>query len=42
MLQMYIPSPKVIGLLVLEKNFKGFLKYMGIVAILAMWPEQFV
>ena len=37
--QCYIPSPKVIGLLVLEKIFKGFLPpYMGMAAILVMWP----
>ena len=32
----YIPSPKVISLLVLEKIFKGFLPYMGVAAILVM------
>ena len=42
-LQCYIPSHKVIGPLVLEKIFEGFLPYMGVAAILAMWlrcPEQ--
>ena len=35
--QCYIPSPKVIGLLVLEqKIFKGFLPYMGVAVILVM------
>ena len=34
--QCYIPSLKVISLLVLEKIFKGFLPYMGVVAILVM------
>ena len=33
----YIPSFKVIGLLVLEKKiFEGFLPYMGMAAILVM------
>ena len=33
-------SPKVIGPLVLEKKiFEGFLPYMGMVAILVMWPR---
>ena len=32
--QCYIPMPKVIGLLVLEKTFEGFLPYMGVAAIL--------
>ena len=32
--QCYIPSPKVIGPLVLVKIFKGFLPYMGMAAIL--------
>ena len=32
---------KAIGLLVPEnKIFKGFLPYMGVVAILVMWPDQ--
>ena len=36
-LQCYIPSPKVTGLLVLEKKiFKGFLPYVGMVVILVM------
>ena len=34
--QCYIPRPKDIGLLALEKIFKGFLPYMGVVAILVM------
>ena len=39
--QCYIPSHKVIGPLVLEKNiFEGFLPYMGVVAILVMWPRS--
>ena len=37
--QCYIPSHKVIGLLVLEKIFEGFLPYMGVAAIFAMWPR---
>ena len=38
--QYYIPSHKVIGPLVLEKKiFEGFLPYMGMVAILVMWPR---
>ena len=37
--QCYIPSHKVIGLLVLEKIFEGFLRYMGLAAILVMWPR---
>ena len=38
-----MPSPKATGLLVLEKEiFKGFLPYMGMVAILVMWPLLFV
>ena len=41
--QCYIPSSKVTGLLVLEKKiFKGFLPYMGMAAILVMWPKYFV
>ena len=33
----HIPSPNAIGLLVPEKeNFKGFLPYMGMAAILVM------
>ena len=37
--QCYIPSHKVIGPLVLEKKvFEGFLPYMGVAAILVMWP----
>ena len=40
--QRYIPSPKVICLLVLEKKiFKLFLPYMGVAAILVMWPGPF-
>ena len=35
--QCYIPSHKVIGPLVLEKVFEGFLPFMGVVAILVMW-----
>ena len=39
----YIPSPKAIGLLNPEKMiFKEFLPYMGMVAILVMWPVQLV
>ena len=38
----YIPSPKVNRLLVVEKIFKGFLPYMGVAAILVMWPGPFV
>ena len=38
--QCYIPSHKVIGPLVLEKNiFEVFLPYMGVAAILVMWPR---
>ena len=38
--QCYIPRPKVIGPLVLEKKiFEGFLPYMGVVATLVMWPR---
>ena len=36
--QCYTPSPKAIGLLVLEKIFKGFLPYIG---ILVMWLKPF-
>ena len=32
---------RVIRLLVLEKIFKGFLPYMGVAAILVMWPGPF-
>ena len=32
----YMPSPKAIGFLVPEKIFKGFLPYMGVVAMLVM------
>ena len=36
----YIPSHKVIGLLVLEKKIsEGFLPYMGMGAILVIWPR---
>ena len=36
-------SPKAISLLVPEKNiFKGFLSYMGMAAILVMWPNILV
>ena len=31
----------VIGLLIPKKIFKGFLPYMGVVAILVMWPGIF-
>ena len=34
----YIPSFMEIGLQVLEKIFEGFLPYMGMAAILVMWP----
>ena len=37
--QCYIPSHKVIGTLVLKKIFEGFLPYMGLAAILVMWPR---
>ena len=37
--QCYIPSPITIGPLVPEKIFKGFLPYMGMVAILVIWPR---
>ena len=38
--QCYIPSPKVNGPLVPEKkSFKGLLPYMGLAAILVMWPR---
>ena len=38
--QCCIPISKVIRPLVPEKkNFKGFLPYMGVVAILVMWPR---
>ena len=38
--QCYIPSHKVIGPLVPEKKiFEGFLPYMGMSAILVMWPR---
>ena len=37
--QCYIPSHTVIDPLVLEKKiFEGFLLYMGVAAILVMWP----
>ena len=36
----YIPSFVKIGLPVLEKISKGFLPYMGMVAILVMWPAS--
>ena len=40
--QCYIPSFVEIGPSVSEKkNFEGFLPYMGIAAILVMWPESF-
>ena len=36
----YIPSHKVAGPLVLEKKIsEGFLPYMGMAAILVMWPR---
>ena len=45
----YIPSFVKISLPVLEKIFKGFLPYMGVVAILVIWsdfhflvPESFI
>ena len=39
--QCYILRPKVIGPLVPEKkNFEGFLTYMGVAAILVMWPRS--
>ena len=38
--QCYIPKLKVIGPLVLQKKiFVGFLPYMGMAAILVMWPR---
>ena len=38
--QWCIPSPRAIGPLVLEKKiFKGFLPFMGVTAILGMWPN---
>ena len=38
--QCYIPSHKDIGSLILEKKiFEAFLPYMGVAAILAMWPR---
>ena len=37
--QCYMPSQKVIGPLVLEKIFEGFLSYMGMTAILVIWPR---
>ena len=38
----YIPSSMEISLLVTEKKiFKGFLPYMGMVAILVMLPASF-
>ena len=38
--QCYIPSHKLMGPLVLEKKiFEGFLPYMGVAAILVMWPR---
>ena len=40
--QCYIPSFKAISLVVLEKKiFERFLPYMGMAAILAMWPGPF-
>ena len=36
--QCYIPRFVEIGPLVPEKIFEGFLPYMGVVAILVMWP----
>ena len=36
----YIPSFVEIGLSVLEKIFEGFFPYMGMVAILVMWPAS--
>ena len=39
-LQCCIPIPRAIGPLVPEKkSFKGFLQYIGIAAILVMWPR---
>lgn len=38
--QCNIQSVKVIGLLILEKTFKGFSPYMGIVTILVMLPRH--
>ena len=36
-----LPSFKEIGLPVLEKKiFEGFLPYMGVAAILVMWPRS--
>ena len=37
--QCYISRTKVIGPLVPEKIFEGFLPYMGVAAILVMWPR---
>ena len=38
--QCFTPSHKIIGSLVLaNKIFKGFLPYMGMAAILVMWPK---
>ena len=37
--QCYIPRPKVIGPLVPEKIFEGVLPYIGMAAILVMWPR---
>ena len=36
----YIPSFVEIGLLVPEKIFEGFLPYVGVAAILVMWPAS--
>ena len=37
--QCYIPSHKVIGPLVLEMIFEGFLPCMGMAAVLVIWPR---
>ena len=40
--QCYIPSFVEIDLLVpVKKNFDGFVPYMGIAAILVMWPASY-
>ena len=36
-----MPRFTAIGQLVLEKKFQRFLPYMGVVAMLVMWPGQF-
>ena len=39
---MYIPGPKVIDLPASGEDFKWFLPYMGMAAILVMLPDRLV